>query len=142
MGNNINTRIATSEAGLATGALFARKIPKPQTFYRDHSSRSSQGEGGEARHGYLNVSLLWDTLTASQASALKAVITAAQGQSSGLMYLTIRRTDATNGDTDWIDVSGRPLMPEFQSSNDGRIFRNVELTINNLTILNDPSTYN
>lgn len=138
----LNARIATSEAGLAKGALFARGIPVPQMFYRDHSSRSAQGEGGETLHGYKAVTLLWENLTASQAAALRDMIDTAQAAANGLIYLTILRNDAANGNYDWIDVSGRPSMPEWNPAYDGHVYAPVEMVVNNLTILNDPSTYN
>jgi hypothetical protein len=141
--NRLNARIASTEAGLATGSFFAREMPQPQTFYSDHSSRASQGEGGQTRHGYGSVTLLWDTLTAAQARDLKAVIVAAEATASGLIYVTLARNNADNGQFDWIDISGYPIMPNFQAEGiHGAVFRNIQLVVNNITIINDPSTYN
>lgn len=140
--SRLNARIATSEAGLAKGAFFVRGIPKPQMFYRDHSTRSPQGEGGETLHGYKAVTLLWSDLTAAQAAELRDLIETAQAAATPVIFLTITRDNADNGNYDWIDVSGRPLMPEWQPGRDGEVFTQVEFVVNNLTILNDPSTYN
>lgn len=144
MASRLNGRIATTEAGLAKGAFFVRGLPPPEFFYADHSVRSSQGEGGESLDGYKSVRVIWtEGLTAAQAGVLRSLVEAAQATAAGTLFLTVLRTDAANaGWGDWIDVSGYPSMPEWGPVRNGVLYRPVELVVNNLTILNDPSTYN
>lgn len=136
-------RLATSEAGLTN--FFILGLPRPQLAqFSDHSARRPQDQGGVARLGYNVASLLFVRLSLRQARAIDALILAAEatgGSGNGTLYLTLPKTLASNV---WIDVSGIAERPDWANlvdpDSDGRSYANVELRLNNATIVNDPST--
>jgi len=152
--NNVSNpwhwRIATSEAGLATGSFFVNKLPAPSTcFYQKTTVENPQSDGLQAVHGYQQTTLLWDVLNGYQYKTLKDVITL-QSQAKSTIYLTIDRGDGSHSNPDWIDVFGYPYIQIAQSQEGPLIgryaggspdFRSVKLFLNNLTIRNDPSLY-
>lgn len=138
-------RIGVSEAGLAY--FLAIPLPPPDVaVYRDASQEISKSRGGVARHGYKSVTLQWNRLTAAQGALLRDYVQDALDSAGGVLFLTIDRANGTAPTFDWIDVSGRPQLPEFSSSlptyvqGGHRGFNNVSLRVNNLSIVNDPST--
>lgn len=141
-----NWRIAVSEAALPNGAFIARGIPTPtQIEYRDHSVRVEQSEGSEARHGYAQVSLLWLSLTPIQAYALRAIVEYAH-DNAGLSYMTINRAFGNTIGDEWVDVRGRPRLsdivpapPLFGATNGSWMAQNVQLTLVNVVVLNNPA---
>lgn len=141
----LNFRMATTELGLEKGYLFLRKVPTPnRADYKDYSAKFDQSVGGQARHGYKNVTILWTSLTPLQVNKIKAMITAVKA-GNDLIYLTIDRNNGDSLNYDWIDVSGYPHQIDPEEDGDlvgsqGRAFRNIQLFVNNLTIINDPST--
>lgn len=142
----IGWRIALTEAGLNLGWFFARGLPPPTNApYHDYSTRVSHSEGGQSRHGYKNVRMFWETLTRGQASNLRTVLQAGLDSGTGLIFLTIDRANGSGSGPDWIDVSGRPHMPDFDPSRfagaTNIVHQNVELFLNNLTIVNDPALF-
>lgn len=135
-------RIATSSAGLARGAFFARGLPPPNTpIYKDYSELVPQSQGGQTKQGYKRVDILWSELDYLQGKTLRGIVDAAIA-AGGTIYATIDRADGSKLANDFIDVSGvvYPLILEPVPLSQGRVYQNVTLTINNLTITNDPST--
>lgn len=144
--SNLGWRIASTEAGLQTGAFFARRIPPPHTFeYKDFSVRTPQSQGGQTRHGYKNITIIWDSLTLQQANALREVIQAGLDD-AGYVYVTLDRSNGTASGRDWIDVYGRPEMPDFQprapvAGSNGILYGQTKLFVNALVIVNDPASF-
>lgn len=140
--NRLYYRLATSEAGLAKGYLFAQGVPPPtNTEYRDHAAKVPVSTGGEARHGYRSVTFLWDVLDARQAGVLRGIIEGA----GTTIYATFAKFNGESLGTDWVDVSGKPSMPDLAPAQtitqQGVIFQNVQLRINAVTILNEPADF-
>lgn len=142
--SRLHYRLATTENGLATGHLFVWQLPPPTTAtYRDHSQKFPQSDGGEARHGFRSVELTWNTLTPAQAYTIRRMVVTVLSAGNPL-YLTINRADGTRPGNDWIDVFGRPRIPDIEPEGSiagasGFYHRNVTLFVNNLTIVNDPA---
>jgi len=139
-------RIATTEAGLSTGWFFALKLTPPTNApFHDYSVRVSHSEGGQARHGYNNVRLFWETLSRGQGNTLRTVLQASLDSSSKRVFMTIDRANGTGAGPDWIDISGKVHMPDFDPSQfagaTGIVHQNVELFLNNVTIINDPAIF-
>jgi hypothetical protein len=136
-------RLATTEAGLATGAnFFILGLPRPDLVtYADHAARFPAGRGGESRQGFEGVSVLWNRLSASQAATLRRKIEAAEvtgGAGNGTLYLTLPSANA--GGLHWLDVSGIALMPEWTpEGGEAQGYANVLLRLNAVTVENDPS---
>lgn len=141
---NIGWRIATALVDLPVGsAFFVRKIPPPTTaIYADHGEKVAHSEGGESRHGYRNIRIFWDVIDRNQASALRAVLDDAVTNFGSIVFLTLDRSNGEAGGEDWIDVSGRLHMPDFNpfANVRNRGYQGVELFVNNITIINDPAT--
>jgi hypothetical protein len=140
--NHLYFRLATSEAGLTKGYLFTQGLPPPQPDFNDYSVKVSQSDGGEARHGYQNVTLLWEALTRSQGARLRQLVE----DSNGTIYATFPRADGKSAGWDYIDVSGVPLIPDMAPSavpqaRGGWVYQNVQLVIRNITIVNDPASF-
>ena len=138
-------RIATTEAGLASGYFFAMGLEVPTNApYHDYSTRVGQSTGGQARHGYKNVRCYWERLDRREARMLREAVQAGLDL-TGTIFLTIDRANGSGDTFDWIDVSGKPHMPDFDPSRFGGatniMHENVELFVNNLTIINDPASF-
>jgi len=142
MSENLFYRIALTQAALETGSnFFVRGLPKPDLVtFTDHTERVPKSQGAEARQGYINGSLLWLRLSMDAAGVLRGLIEAAEA-GTGLIYLTIPRVDAKHTGVSWIDISGIPIMPNWESLQ-GTIFvyENVTLKYNAAIVLATPST--
>jgi hypothetical protein len=142
MSENLYYRIALTQAALETGAnFFVRGLPRPELpTFADHAERVPKSQGGEARQGYSSVSLLWLRLDGGQAGVLRGLIEAAEA-GAGLLYLTAPRVDAKHSGASWVDLSGIPLMPQWESLQGGLwVYENVVLRLNAVVILATPST--
>jgi len=90
--------------------------------------------------------MTWRIMDQESARRIRQFIVDAQASVSGQLFLTVQAGDASA--SDWIDVSGFPQLPVglTQGFLDGRTFgdpaySDFPLTLNNLTIVNDPSDY-
>lgn len=134
-------RISSSSSGLARGHLFALGLPPPNTVnYRSYSERLPQGQGGQTRQGYINISILWDALDFEQFRTLNRIVEA--GITGGIIYATVPRDDGSRLLNDFVDVSGiaHPLDYQPISNAMGVVMQSVTLVINNLTITASPSS--
>lgn len=143
-------RISLTEAGLTTGSLTLYHIVAPNKApFRDSAVSRGRSDGGQALHGALSMEALWDRTTMAQAWRLRKFIDDAKA-GTGLLYMTIDKNNASGMRPQWIDVSGRPHVPE-RVNDDGDIagrmrvgqqfVDNFVLFLNNISILNDPSVY-
>lgn len=138
-------RIATTEAGLTTGYFVARGLPAPDLVqFADYANRRPQSTGGQARQGYTNCSLFWNRLTDLQANLIKELIDTVEtsdGSGNGTLYLTLPRADAPGSGITWIDVSGIVIMPTWEATQNGhgQTYENVQLSLNNVTVENEPA---
>ena len=142
MSDNLHYRIAITQAALETGAnFFVRGIPKPDLVtFSDHTERVPKSQGSEARQGYTNASILWMRLDSGQAGVLRGLIESAEA-GSGLLYLTVPRVDAKATGPSWVDLSGIPIMPNWENLQDGLfVYENVTLKLNACLLLATPST--
>lgn len=141
-------RIATSSAGLATGNFVVWGLPTPDASpFRDHTTRSQQGGGGEGRHGHNNAEILWNRLTAELAKVIQDLIETAEvtgGQGNGTLHATLPKGLAKSDGASWIDISGVAIMPQWEPTRrlDGLAYDNVILRLNDCTVEADPSTVN
>jgi hypothetical protein len=133
-------RIATSSAGLTIGSFFARGLPPPSTpSYRGYTNKVPRSQGGLARQGYKNVTLLWSEMDGLQLNTLTGLVEA--GIIAGALYLTVDRGDGSGIKNDFIDVHGQPQPVEYEMipQAQGVVFGNVSLTIQNVVVDADPS---
>ncbi len=136
-------RIASTEAGLQIGAFFARGIPPPDVFeYKDYSERRPQSQGGQSRHGYKNITVVWNRLDIKQSNALRDVIQAGIDD-VGYVYLTLDRSNGSASGRDWIDVYGYPQMPDFRpiENSGGLMHGSITFVLNAIVIVNDPASF-
>lgn len=138
--NNL-VRLATSEANLTKGWLFTRYIPMPEIEYQDHSVRHTRGPGGQAKHGYANVTLTWENLHSAGAAWIRDTVEAVTFPSE--FYATIPLNDASTPGKNWADIAGRahPPIITYVGRPDGLGDEAyiVELVINNVRVVNSPS---
>ena len=142
MSENLFYRIALTQAALETGSnFFVRGLPRPDLVtFADHAERVPKSQGGEARQGYINGSLLWLRLSMDAAGVLRGLIEAAEA-GAGLLYLTVPRVDAKHTGVSWVDVSGIPIMPQWENLQGAPfIYENCVLRLNAVTVLATPST--
>lgn len=140
-----NIRIATVEADLSTGFLvYSWGIPAPALpIYADHSSRQNKQDGGVALRGFVSSIMQFEGLTTAQIRLLKALVEDSLSSADGLMYATVNRNWGGLGPSnDWIDVKGTPSLSPISpiGNSKAQLADGVTLTINNLTIVNDPWT--
>jgi len=134
-------RIASSSAGLARGNFFALGLPPPNTTnYRSYTERVPQSQGGIARQGYINISILWDVLDFEQLKTLNRIVEAAI--TAGIGYASVARDDGSKLLNDFVDVSGifQPLDYQPVSNGRGTVYQSVTLIMTNLTITANPSS--
>lgn len=141
-------RISLTEAGLDKGSFHNYGIPAPDTgMYTDSTTAATRSDGSQSLHGYRQVTLSWGRLTALQLAVIREFIDDARS-GAGLLYLTIDRGDGSAPGRDWIDVFGKPHR-QPQLTQEGPIgssigqpsYQNVRLFVNDLTVVNDPSSY-
>ena len=60
---------------------------------------------------------------------------------NGTVWTTVPRTDASEPGQNWVDASGIVAMPtwETESQSNGRTYPNIVITLNNVTVQNEPS---
>lgn len=136
-------RLGTTEATLRY-MIQAMKIPRPELpVYNDHATKVQLSNGGEALRGFVSASLTWDRLDAHQAYMIRQIAEDAIASADSLIYATVNRAWNRSGDRqDWIDVKGYPNQPSAApvSNTLGNVTSSFTLVINNLLIVNDPST--
>lgn len=135
-------RLATTEAGLELGFVYGMGIPAPSSDYKAYSTKNGKSTGGEARAGYKNATWQWTGLTPSQAHNITAVVEAAI-TAGGTIYATLPRANGENSGLDWVDVSAQAAYPDvvaMQGAMNGYSLQSVTLRLNNITIINEPST--
>lgn len=120
--------------------FFALGLPPVNTpDYKPFSQLVPQSQGGQARQGYINIKMLWDSLDFFQLRTLNRIVEAAI--TAGTIYATVDKADATGFINSFVDISGVPSPLEFQPIANARgvVYQNVILTINNVTVTSDPS---
>lgn len=136
-------RIALTEAALTRGFLFSLPSPMPTAEYRSFTEVIPQSVGGNTRQGYKSVTLQWQQVTPTQMQPITDMVETAQGNNAQI-YVTFPRGDSSNSGLDWVDASGYPQYPEIvvseQQGLSGLVLVSYVLKINNLTIINEPST--
>lgn len=141
-----NWRIAGTEAGLANGAMIARGIPVPlQPEPVDHTVRRSRSAGGTAHHGYNRYRLLWRNLDEHQARSIRELVGDVRIAKLPL-YLTTVWWDETNPVARWVDMRGEPDLENMAigppvSGFGMWTYSTVVLTLNNVSIVNDPASF-
>ena len=147
MNNSFKWRISLTEGGLAKGSFYHYDLPEPSTApFSDHSASVIKSDGSQGLHGFPQVTLLFDILSGPQAAILRQFIDA--GRSAGVLFLTVDRGDGSDPGPAWIDISGVPHRQSRLTQNGPLVgsrgkshYTNVQLFLNNVTVVNDPSNY-
>lgn len=138
-----NIRLSLTEAGLARGYLRdSWGVPSPRlAVYNDHSARVELATGGQGLRGYRSVVLLWDRLDVFKMRIISELALA--GVTAGEMWVTFDRSWNGAGSLgDWVDGKGIPVFQDPQPTEGTRnlLYNSIQLTINALTIENDPAS--
>lgn len=136
----VNYRIGTSQQDLERGNFFVRGFPPPKvSIYSDAASSFEVADGGQSRHGYKKVKIMWRNMTARQYSILRNIVE--ESQSIGDLYMTIDKSWSGQGDRgSWVDVIGKAKIPDGNQMNGAFGFTDVVLEVNNITVINDPAS--
>ena len=146
MTSNKAWRLALTEAELEFGWLFTLDIPPPTTpTYEDYTERIAQGEGGVATLGYARAEWLWTNVIPTTTFLIKDLVRQALLFSDKRIFVTLDRSNGTGPGRDWVDVSAVPQLPTQtmggpQSGASNAFHSQVTLVLNNIQIINDPST--
>lgn len=138
---NLYWRISTTST-LTGQNFFALGLPVPQTpNFQQFSVLVPQSQGGQTRQGYNNLSLLWSELDRYQAFVLKGIVNTVLSAGTPL-YLTVDFSDGSALPGSFIDISGTPIPLTLIPGGDTQelVYPNVELKVNNCTIVNNPAT--
>ena len=140
-----NFRISLTAPGLATGHFFLRKIALPATAtYKGFSQAVPQSEGGSVQHGFRNVTLSWVNVDPRTVYYLKKYVSDCLAGTKTL-YMTVPYNDGSKVGRRFIDVSGRPAPLDTAEGGvidgGGMYFENLELFLNNVTIVNNPAVF-
>lgn len=130
----------SATATLTNQNLFALGLPPVNTAsYLAYSKIQPQSQGGATRQGYINLSLLWDSLDFFQLKTLTGIVDAAL--TAGAIYGTAAKDNGTGLLNAFVDYHGKPVPVTYQPISNARgvSYVNVTLKINNLTITADPS---
>lgn len=136
-------RIGSNEAGLTY--LLALHLPPPDLVqFTPFATRRPASQGGQSRQGYISCSILWNRMDSLQANTLYEIIAAIEttsGQGNATLWLTLPRADASAPGQNWVDVSGIVAMPGWETENqsNGRTYTNILMTVNDVTVQNEPS---
>jgi len=133
-------RIALTQAGLLKGYFRDLGIPRPTEYtYLDYSEVVPQSQGGVAKAGYINVTLVWERLNRFQIYLLESYRANA---TDGLIYLTLEKANAESPGFDFIDASGQIGILQFANmpGSRGNVKTGTQL-VNNITVLVDPATF-
>lgn len=134
-------RLSSTIAGLAKGWYRFLGLPAPSCTFADFAARVPQGEGGEAVHGYKSAVLTWQDLSRAQVTILQDIVDAAF--TAGAIHATVIRNSGYERMV-WVDISGKPtrlnVQPFAGTANTAGV-QSAELVINNVTIVNNPSSY-
>lgn len=130
-------------ADLSKGNFFLRGIAAPTTTqYQGFSETLPQADGGQVQHGYKNLILTWVSVDANTVYIIKQFVNDCLN-STKTLYMTVPMNDGSKVGRTFIDVSGRPLpikVEEIGVPEWGVAFNNMTLALNNITIVNNPST--
>lgn len=136
-----NFRISTT-SDLSKGNFFLHGIAMPTTTqYKGFSETLPQADGGQVQHGYKNIILTWVSVDARTVYKIKQFVDSVLAGTKRL-YMTIPMNDGTKVARTFIDVYGRPYPTDVSETaypNMGIAFDNLTLTLNNVTIVNNPS---
>lgn len=149
--NPWNWAFAVVEADLGRFKLPTLEIPVPDVVdYTPYANVITVADGGQRRYGYSQLRLTWETMNGRAYDKMSAFIIVAQA-SPNVMYATVDLYDSGRASSSawYVDISGYPhFMPQaapLAGSVAGRrgqkVFTNVTLFLNNITIINDPSNY-
>ena len=134
-------RIALTQAGLLKGYFRDLQLPRPTEYtYLDYSEIIPQSQGGVAKQGNIVLTLGWDRLSRYQIYLLESYRANTTG---GVIYLTIDKANMESPGFDWIDCSGYIGIIQFANMPGarGNVKTGVQLVVNNITVLVDPSTF-
>lgn len=129
-------RISTNST-LGRRNFFAVGLPIPNTpIYKGFSTLVPQSQGGQARQGYINVTVMWNELTREQGFTLKRLVETVLAAGTPL-YMSVDFNDGTYPPGSFYDVSGTPypVVLEAVQNSQGLIYQNVELKLNNVTVI-------
>jgi hypothetical protein len=140
-----NWRMSWTEAGLENGSFYLWKTPPPSVAnYVDHSDQRVTSDGRMTFHGSKILTMVWDVLSGEQMGQLRYII---DRTTDNVLYLTIDRGSGQAFGRDWIDIRGivhDPVVTQ-QGPIDSKIgqpsYQNVQLFVNRITVLNDPSSH-
>lgn len=139
---NNKWRLATSQSGLQLGHIKYLGLPKPSAQFADFAEERPQGDGGTKALGYKSVALTFSQLSRDQITTLEILVSAARSGTS-LFYVTVPRNDGSGVFT-WIDVSGlvaRLAVTPLAGQRSHMGAATAVISLNNVTVINDPSTY-
>lgn len=138
-------RVATSEAGLELGAFPQVGLPPVDVpSLQEFTEVVERADGSEVGHGYLTWTGFWETMDGRQYHALRRRVDIARASAGQVLFMTVDRGNGRKSFGDWVDISGKPNAPRTTSGepNDQvSVYENVTLTLNAVTVINDPSSY-
>lgn len=146
----MSTLLYNWRIGLAQADLFNQPFPTvglppvTQWFPTDHSTKSSDSDGGVYRDGFLRYELLWTRMDECQHDAFLRII--GQVTPGADLYITGRWYDSNTPNIRWVDLRGKPDWqdatpnpPAFSFGS--QIFSTIKLALNNVELLTDPAVY-
>jgi len=140
-----NWRMATSQAGLATGNFPLVGIPPTVQFFpKDYAEKRPDSQGGVNKEGFMSYELLFTRLDQEQLSALKRIVDAVGNNDD--LYITGLWYDSNNPAMRWVDLKGKPDLsdstPNPPAFARGKIvFSSTTLRLNAVALVNDPAIY-
>ena len=128
-------------SSLAKGYFRDLGLPRPSEYtYRAYSEAIPTGTGGVTLQGNINMLLVWSRLNREQLTILESF---RSGVGTGVLYMTVDRSNGSSFGFDWVDVSGYPgeLQYSDEAGSRGNVKTGVQMILNNITVLATPASF-
>lgn len=135
-------RMAASEAGLDQRQMLTLGFRPPSVAaFQEQTEKVNGLNGAQKTRGFPQVVLQWDALGRKEIRRIREAIQLGMG--GNYLFLTIDRAIGLSTGPDWVDIKGRPFMPDITPipKSYGEVTDQIALQLFMVEIVNEPSDY-
>ena len=136
-------RIGLTEGGKAW--FVSLELPPPNTApFSERVESVPYSLGKFAEIGYQSIPIGFNDLTGTQMYRLRKYVDDARQNNSQVLHMTIWLATGEKSGVNWADISGYVSPITYSSITpvaNGSMYQNVEIIINNVTVINDPAQF-
>ena len=138
--HNAQWRMASAEAALDRRTFMTIGLPPPNVVvFQEYGEKDTDSEGGQLVRGKCQVQMAWENMTPRQAATLRAEIEA--GVTAGYLWLTVDRASGHAPGPDWVDIKGKPYLPDWATvaKTYNQVYGQLALRLLAVEVINSPS---